>query len=325
LLSRTGVKKLPANGREQFGRLAGGKAGTILAELLLDAQVIAPNANRDVADRVAAVRILELTSFIANKGLFQELLQVRQPQEVQAAALETLARFDLPAVAALVLESWPGLSPRLRARAVEVLFSRSAWIAAFLDAVEQGKIGRGDVDPARIQLFQTQADATLRDRAGMLFDALKPDRREGVVTTYLKALDLQGDATRGRAVFKKECSACHQLEGVGTPIGAELNAIRNQGSEAILLNILDPNRDVKPQFQGYVAVTKTGRIITGMITAETANGITLRRADGTSETLARIDIEEMRSTGVSFMPEGLEQQIDVAAMADLLAYLKSIE
>jgi putative heme-binding domain-containing protein len=62
-----------------------------------------------------------------------------------------------------------------------------------------------------------------------------------------------------------------------------------------------------------------------MITAETANGITLRRADGTSETLARIDIEEMRSTGVSFMPEGLEQQIDVAAMADLLAYLKSIE
>ena len=60
-----------------------------------------------------------------------------------------------------------------------------------------------------------------------------------------------------------------------------------------------------------------------MITAETANGLTLRRADGTSETVLRIDIEELRSTGVSFMPEGLEKQIDVPAMADLLAYLGS--
>jgi putative heme-binding domain-containing protein len=67
------------------------------------------------------------------------------------------------------------------------------------------------------------------------------------------------------------------------------------------------------------------RIITGMITAETANGLTLRRADGTSETVLRIDIEELRSTGVSFMPEGLERQIDVPAMADLLSYLGSVK
>ena len=68
-------------------------------------------------------------------------------------------------------------------------------------------------------------------------------------------------------------------------------------------------------------MTDSGRILTGMITAETANSLTLRRADGTSETVLRIDIEELRSTGLSFMPEGLEKQIDVPAMADLLAYL----
>jgi putative heme-binding domain-containing protein len=126
-------------------------------------------------------------------------------------------------------------------------------------------------------------------------------------------------------VFQKACSAYHQLEGVGTPIGAELNAIGNQGSETILLHILEPNREVKPQFLSYVLVTSTGRIVTGMITAETATGLTLRRADGTSETVLRVDIEELRSTGVSFMPEGLEKQIDVPAMADLLAYLKAIK
>ena len=83
-------------------------------------------------------------------------------------------------------------------------------------------------------------------------------------------------------------------------------------------------RDVRPQFLSYVLVTNAGRIVTGMIAAETATGITLRRSDGTGETVVRLDIEELRSTGVSFMPEGLEKQIDVPAMADLLAYLNSV-
>ena len=126
-------------------------------------------------------------------------------------------------------------------------------------------------------------------------------------------------------MFQKACSAYHQLEGVGTPIGAELNAIGNQGSETILLHILEPNREVKPQFLSYVLVTKAGRLVTGVIRAETANSLTVRRADGSSETVLRIDIEELRSTGLSFMPEGLEKQIDVSAMADLLAYLNSIK
>jgi putative membrane-bound dehydrogenase-like protein len=320
------VAKLPATGRAQFARLAEGEAGgAILADLLRDARNTATDGNRAVADRVAAVRALGLTSFAANRELFRDLLQVRQPQPVQAAALETLARFDQPGVPALLLEAWPRLSPPQRAGAVEALLSRSAWIAAFLDAVEQGKVGRGDVDPARIQLLRTHADAPLRARAANLFGAAQPTRRPDVVTAFRAALQLRGNPARGKAVFKKECSACHQLEGIGTAIGAELNAIRDKGSEAILLNILDPNREVKPQFLSYILVTSTGRIVTGMITAETANGITIRRVDGSSETVLRIDIDQLRSTGVSFMPEGLEQQIDVPAMADLLAYLNSVK
>jgi putative heme-binding domain-containing protein len=319
------VAKLPASGRQPFARLAGGKAGAILAELLRDAQGTAPDRNRPVADRVAAIRTLGLAPFVAHQELFRDLLKSRQPQPVQAAAVETLARFDQPDVSAMLLEAWPGFSPQLRASAVEALFSRPGWIAAFLDAVEQGRVGRGDVDPARIQLLQSHADTRLRARAAGLFAATKPARRLDVVAAYHEALQLKGDPARGKAVFQKECSACHQLEGVGSPIGADLNAIRDQGTEAVLLHILDPNREVKPQYLSYVLVTSAGRIVTGMITAETANSLTLRRVDGTSETVLRIDLEELRSTGVSFMPEGLEKQIDVPAMADLLAYLKAIK
>ena len=96
-------------------------------------------------------------------------------------------------------------------------------------------------------------------------------------------------------------------------------------SHSMLLNVLDPNREVKPQFVSYVLATTAGRIVTGMIKEETANSLTIRKADGGEETVLRKDIEELRGTGLSFMPEGLEKQIDVPAMADLLAYLMTVK
>jgi putative membrane-bound dehydrogenase-like protein len=317
--------KLPASSRGQISRAGSGKVGTILADLLRDALKTAPDEKRTVADRVAAIRMLHLVAFADIKDLFARLLNFRQPAVVQAAVIETLAQFDQPAISGLLLDAWPSLSPQLRANVVEVLFSRSAWVMSFLDAVEQGKIKRGDVDPARIQALQRDDEIPIRKRAAKLFESSKLARRQDVVAEYQKALKLKGDKDRGKTVFKNVCSTCHQLDGVGTQVGADLHAIRDQGIDTILLNILDPNREVKPQFLSYILVTKSGRSLTGMITAETANSITIRQADSTSESVLRLDIEELKSTGLSFMPEGLEKQIDVPAMADLLAYLMSIK
>src|SRR5581483_2701380 len=232
--------------------------------------------------------------------LFASALQLRQPRPVQAAALETLARFDDPAVPGLILDAWKQLSPTLRATATETLFARPAWVSAFLDAVDKGQIKPADVDPARIELLQVSADERLRERARKLFAATKLGKRQDVVAAYQKALQLKGDAAKGKAVFKNQCSTCHRLEGVGEAIGADLLAIRDRGTESVLLNILDPNREVKPQYLSYVVALDNGRTVTGMITAETATGITLRRLDGVSETFLRANIEDLRSTGMSF-------------------------
>jgi putative membrane-bound dehydrogenase-like protein len=324
-LVRGTIAKLPAASREQFIQRSKGKTGAILADLFREALKTAPDEKRTTADRIAAIRTLSLAPIAAQQQVFRDLLKARQPQSVQAAALEALAGSDEPAIPALVIEAWPGLSPALRAGAVEVVLTRREWVAAFLVAVEQGKIDRGDVDPARIEVLEAHSGPQLRARVARLFAVTKLARRQEVVVAYQKALQRNGDGGRGKAIFKKECSACHQLEGIGTQVGADLNAIRDQGTEAILLNILDPNREVKPEFQSYVLVTDAGRIITGMITAETATSLTLRRADGTTENVLRIHVDELHSTGLSFMPDGLEKLIDVPAMADLLAYLKSIK
>ncbi len=126
------------------------------------------------------------------------------------------------------------------------------------------------------------------------------------------------------ASFRVSTDGRRLLGALATQIGAELSAIRNRGDAAILLNILDPNREVKPQFLSYVLVDVDGRIFTGMIISESSNSVTIQRPDETNATILRVDIDELKSTGLSFMPEGLETELDVEGMADVLAYLNSI-
>jgi putative membrane-bound dehydrogenase-like protein len=300
-----------------------GTAHDLVVRLLQEARQTALDPHRNAIERSQAVRTLSLSNLEQVSQVYQLLLNIRQPQGVQKAVLEMLARYDRTEVPEMVLGSWPTLTPQLRATATETLLSRPAWVGTFLDAVENGKIRPADIDPARVRLLQTSTNAPIRVRTAKLFPKERPGKRQDVVTAYQPALQIKGDAGRGTVLFKNVCSSCHRLDGVGEAIGADLSAIRDRGNASILLNILDPNREVQPRYLTYVISTDDGRLLTGMITAETANGITVRRPDGTSETVLRAQIEAMRSTGLSFMPEGLEKQIDLPGMADLLAYLTS--
>jgi putative heme-binding domain-containing protein len=274
---------------------------------------------------VEAVARLRWGSFEEVQPALVPLLHPAQPADVQAAALATLTTFNSPEVASLLVEHWSGFSPSLRARAAEALFSREAWVPALLDAVEQGRIAPGDLQPGRLKLVAESKDAQVRQQAQRLLEHFATSGRADVLQAYRAALDLPGDATRGKAAFLKHCAKCHRLEGQGFEIGPNLAAMQNRGPEAILTNVIDPNREVNPQYLNYVLITQDGRSFSGTVAAETATSITLRRAENVQDTLLRIDIDELRSTGQSLMPEGLEKEIDVPTMADLIAYLNSIK
>jgi putative heme-binding domain-containing protein len=198
-------------------------------------------------------------------------------------------------------------------------------VKALLAAIEAGAILARDLDAARLKLLATHADAEIRQRAEALVASLNLGRRQDVVEQYRDVLELKGDASRGKGAFKKVCAACHRIEGVGQEIAPNLATLQNRGAEAILLNVLDPNREVNPQFVNYSVTTLDGRSLTGMIAGETATGITLRRAEGATDTVLRADIDELQSTGLSIMPEGVEKDLSKQDLADLIAYLLSVK
>jgi putative membrane-bound dehydrogenase-like protein len=304
--------------------LAGGRAKELLGELLASSRRKAGDDKQPLKQRVEAVRTLSLGAFADVRPLLTDLLGSRQPQQLQLAAVETLSRFPDAAAGQALVAAWPGFSPRLRSAAAEAIFSRPAWAVTFLRAVERKKIAASDVEPARLKLLQASPDESLRAHASRVAKLMNLGRRQDVLAAYRPALDLKGDAPRGKEIFKKVCAACHRLEGVGYETGPSLATLQNRGAETILLNVLDPNREVNPQYLNYVVETKDGRTFTGMVAAETATSVTLKRGDNQSDTILRIDIDRMRGTGQSLMPEGLEQQIDRQGMADLIAYLLSV-
>lgn len=147
------------------------------------------------------------------------------------------------------------------------------------------------------------------------------EQRQSLVSGYRDALTLVGDSELGREHFKKQCSGCHRVENVGHELGPNLATIKTRGAETVLTAVLDPSREVNPLYLNYVISLFDGRIVTGMIADEGATSLTLRRADNAVETVLRIDIEHIKSTGLSIMPEGFENVLDKQAMADLISYL----
>lgn len=318
------VEELTGKQREQFLSAADGDAGAVLQQLLAGARQRSTNSKLSIEDRVAAIRDLQLAAWDDSSQTWEELLALQQPPAIRSAVLATLGGFGTPDAASLILEHWSGFSPVLRRQAAEVLLSRGEWVGQLLDAVEEKTINQADIGQARIALLKQHPDDELRKRVAVVFAGSGLQRRKAVVDAYQPALMLAGNVDRGRQVFRKNCTACHKLEGEGKVIGADLKGIRQRGLVSIMLNVLDPNREVKPKFVSYVLLTESGRVFTGMILSENANSVTIQQVDGKTVTVQRNEIETLRSTALSFMPEGLEKEITLQAMADLLEYLDSV-
>jgi putative heme-binding domain-containing protein len=133
---------------------------------------------------------------------------------------------------------------------------------------------------------------------------------------------MPADRRRGAAVFAKACLGCHSIQGVGKPVGADLSGLASRAKEALLVDILDPSRQVSPDFLSYALVTARGETLTGLIASETATSVTVRRQGLPDETVLRDQIKEFRAEGKSLMPDGLEQGLAHQDMADLLEFLR---
>jgi putative heme-binding domain-containing protein len=225
----------------------------------------------------------------------------------------------------LILDLWIVWSPSIRREAQEVLFSRQAFLEQMLAAAEKHHFLIGQLDPARRDQLLHHPSASVRKRAQSLLSPQALSPRSEVLKKYQPSLTMSSDVARGKTLFQKNCATCHQFDGQGYPVGPDLHsALGNKTKEALLIDILDPNREVDSRYVNYIITTKQGRTITGTISSESASSVTLRRAEGVEETCLRNDIDEIQGTDKSLMPENLEEQLNQQDVADVIGYLLAV-
>lgn len=132
-----------------------------------------------------------------------------------------------------------------------------------------------------------------------------------------------GDVERGRQLFeKRSCAQCH---GGRRGLGPDLAGVTSRFSRNdLFIAIVLPNRDVSTRYQTTLFETKQGKVHTGLIVYESAEGFLLRNSTNQTIRIETADIETRRTLPQSLMPGGLLKDFRSSDFADLFAYLKSL-
>ena len=278
-------------------------------------------------DRLAMV---ELAGELAIPVFREELIKraKNDPSEpLQTAALNALARFDGPEIADLLLVDYSRKPSSWQAAARRVLMSRSAWAKRFLNAVEAKAI-----DPAKVPIDEARSLANLNDGAinaavRKHWGNLKPATPEAKLAEVRRLNnDLNAGPGRrgvGRAVFQKHCQGCHQFHGEGAKIGPDLTTANRGDRQFLLVSLVDPSVVVRKEFQTSLLALKDGRVVAGLIGEQSANQVTLIDSNAQKIGVSKADIDEIKDSEISLMPEDLYKKLSPTDLRDLFQYLQS--
>ena len=290
---------------------------------------IAADSKAGDSDREAALRLFG-RGFNDAEGDLALLADFLKPSEgsvvsdaIQKTALAMLGRTSSPEAAEAMLSDWSRRTPSVRASIITTLLARDAWTLRLLQAVEDGVISSAELTAANRQTLEAHGNDTIRQRAAALLPPVDNSQRAAVVAKYQGVADFTGDAVKGAEVFKIACAVCHDYLGQGVAVGPNLKAYYNKSTSDFVTAILDPNAAVEPRYVSYAITTGDKRTLIGVIASESAASLEVVQPGGIREAILRTDIESIRATGMSLMPDGLEGAISSQAMADLIAYLKS--
>jgi putative heme-binding domain-containing protein len=288
----------------------------LAVELVRDPSTPAPLKNE-------AIELLAEGSYETVAPPLFELMRTAPDHALRQRALASLAMLRDPQVGALLLENLDSQTPAMRGAIFDALLMQSERTSQLLDAIEAGRIKPGELGQLRVNRLAGHREPAIQKRAKQLLAAALPADRQQALEKYQVSLTLEGEPRRGREVFRKNCATCHKVAGVGVDVGPSIADTYNKKVEQLLADILQPSRAIDNNFVSYAVTTNDGVAYVGIVVAETPASITLKLPEAKTVSLLRSEIDEMRSTGQSLMPDGLEKNITPQEMADCLTFLKN--
>lgn len=288
------------------------------------AQQLLSDSSQPESIRSVAMQVLVRARQLAPSTIesLVALIEPRTSGPLQMGAIAAVDRADQSQRFAALFPRWETLTPASRDAVLNSLLSRTSSSLLLLQAIETKSISWHSLDASRRQQLLLSSDEAIRKLAEQTFLANDGKTERALIAAELQTvLSMSGDFSRGREVFRKSCAACHVMEGHGHPIGPDLAALANRAPAALLDSIIDPSRSVDARYLQYVAVTDDGRTLTGLLSDETANSFALVGQNNDRHVVLRGQLDELRVTQKSLMPEGIEKDHSPQDFADLLVYI----
>ncbi len=284
---------------------------------------IVRDGKASIAHRKAA-----LTTLIALKpddlrAICEEALTVRS---LNTIAVGGLTGIDDPALAQRLAKSYRSFYPAERPALIDALASRPSFALALLKEMKDGKIPRTDLTPVHARQIRSFENADLTQQFTEVWGELRdsPDDKLKLIQSLKQQLTpevlAQADKSQGRALFQKTCANCHRLYGHGESIGPDLTGAGRASLDYLLVNMVDPSATVGAEYRLSVVVLKDGRVLNGIVASRNDKTLTLQTAKERI-TIELTEIEEVKPSTVSLMPDGQLQTFTPEQVRDLVGYL----
>ncbi len=284
---------------------------------------VARDAAEPEANRQTALKLLAHARDAMATEACLAVLRSAESQRLRDQAARSLAEHPSESLPAELLGLYSEQSLSVRNAIRDSLAVRPLAARALLEAVRQHALARAELGASLETRLRQHRDESVRKLANEVLTTEPPAERKAVLADYQSSLGLTPDVLAGKALFRQHCSTCHQIGGIGVDVAPDISDSRVKTALQLLTDILNPNQAIDNNYVSYTVVMHDGNVHAGLIAAETASSITLRQPENKTLTLLRADIEAIRSSGVSLMPEGFEKHLSPQQLADLIGFVKN--
>jgi len=279
--------------------------------------------------RLAAIDGLARMGDDSSRQTLRKLSAAPTPSKIRRAAIGGLAAVDMRGAVKEAAEMLTA-GDEDPGTILSALLGREGAAAALATALRSATI---PADTAKLSLRYLQGSTTQDARLMGLFAGaigstngptkLTADKMKETIDEVVA----KGDAANGERVFRRadtNCYQCHSIAGAGGWLAPDLSSIGAAAQMDYLINaVLDPGKDIKDGFDGYLVVTKSGEAFSGIKVSQDSARLVLRDNAHQEIPIPLADVKSQKSVG-SLMPTGLADPLTHQEFLDLVRFLSEL-
>jgi putative heme-binding domain-containing protein len=280
-----------------------------------------------MADRVHAASLVGELAFPDGLTPLLDLLARDDEKHLHAEVLRALRRYNDPRIGPVILARLKKSKDSLRQRCIQALASKPSQAGLLLDAVLEKSIRPEEVSTdllaGMLAFNNPKWSATIEQHWGKIKPPSPGEKTARVHGIKVSLKLARGNAERGKELFKKTCANCHTLFGEGAKIGPDLTGQDRGNLDFLLTSIVDPNAVIRREFMSQTLVLTDGQVIHGLVAEATESRVVVIDSKAEKRIVPRSDIEEIKPSSISVMPEKLLDSLDAQQVRDLISYLQT--